>query len=164
MWLPFEIHPETPKEGVLLVDYFPGMDTAEFFKRLDGRGREMNIRFGAQTRLSNSRMAMEAGEFARDHGHYEVYHEEVFKAFFTDGRDIGNRDVILEAAGKAGLDRDKLIKALDSGLYLPRLEETTRKARENVITSAPTFVIEGYGSIVGAQPLETFRQALAQCA
>lgn len=120
----------------------------------------MNIRFGPQTRLSNSRKAMEAGEFARDHGAYDTYHEAMFKAFFTDCKDIGQRDVILDIAGTSGLDTDKLTIALDTSLYLPRLEETTQKARNNFINAAPTFVVKGYGSITGAQPLEAFREIL----
>lgn len=156
-WLPYEIHPETPREGVLLKDCFPGMDTAAFFERLNGRGKEMGIKFGPQTRLSNSRMAMEAGEFARDHDKYDSFHEAMFKAFFTDCKDIGNRNVILDVAHESGLDTNKLITAIESGIYRSRLEETTRKARENFINAAPTFIIEGYGTLTGAQPMETFR-------
>lgn len=148
----------------MLTDYFKGMNTAEFFERLDARGREMNIRFGPQTRMSNSRLAMEAGEFAKANGTHDAFHEAVFKAFFTDCKDIGSRDVILDVAKQSGLDTEKLDTALDTGLYLPRLEETTRMARANFINSAPTFVIDGYETIVGAQPMETFRQALAKCA
>lgn len=161
-WLPYEIHPDTPQEGVLWVDYFPGMNPEAFFRQLDGRGKKMGIRFGPQPLMSNSREALEGGEFAKEHGRYEEYHEAVFRAFFTDCKDIGNREVILDLARSVGLDAEELNAALEAKIYLPRLKETTRMARNSSISAAPTFLIEGYGSIVGAQPIETFRAALRQ--
>ena len=159
-WLPFEIHPDTPPEGVPWKDYFPGMDPEAFFRQLDARGRKMGVRFGPQPLMSNSRMAMQGGEFAKEHGSYGAYHEAVFRAFFTDGRDIGDQKVILDLAKGVGLDAAELRAALEDGTYLPRLQETTRMAKSNGFSAAPTFVIEGYGSISGAQPFDTFRTIL----
>jgi len=119
------------------------------------------VRFGAQTLLSNSRQALEAGEFAKEHGGYHEFHDAMFKAYFTDLKDIGRREVVFDAAREAGLDGRDLNAALDAGTYLPRLAETTRLARENQVKAAPTFFIEGGGKITGAQPLETFRKAFA---
>jgi hypothetical protein len=76
-WLPFEIHPDTPPEGVLWKDYFAGMDPEAFFRQLDERGRKMGVRFGPQPFMSNSRKAMQGGEFAKEHGKYDAYHEPV---------------------------------------------------------------------------------------
>jgi predicted DsbA family dithiol-disulfide isomerase len=59
-----------------------------------------------------------------------------------------------------GLDAVALRAALEQGLYLPRLQEIIRQARTNGFTAAPTFVIEGYGPISGAQPTDTFRAIL----
>ena len=159
-WLPFEIHPDTPAEGVLWKDYFPGMNPEAFFRQLDERGKKMGVRFGPQPLMSNSRMAMQGGEFAKDHGKYDAYHEAVFRTFFTDCKDIGDRSVILETARGIGLDAAALDTALVGNTYLPRLQATTEAANANGFSAAPTFVIDGYGSISGAQPLEQFRKIL----
>jgi predicted DsbA family dithiol-disulfide isomerase len=156
-WLPFEIHPDTPQNGVLLKDYFPGMNPESFFQQLDERGRKMGVRFGSQQLLSNSREALEAGEFAKQHDRHSAYHEGVFRAFFTQCKDIGRREILLEVAGNAGLDAGELASILDAKRYLPRLEETARAARSLGIRSVPTFVIEGYGAVAGAQPFDSFR-------
>jgi predicted DsbA family dithiol-disulfide isomerase len=161
-WLPFEIHPETPRQGVLLKDCFPGMDTEAFFHKLDARGRKMGVRFGPQALLSNSREALEAGEFAKQQDRHDAYHEGVFRAFFTDCRDIGDRTVLLQVAESAGLDTGELNAILDEKRYLPRLEETTRAARSMGIGSVPAFVIDGYGIVTGAQPFDTFRGILGR--
>ena len=133
------------------------MDAEAFFRELDGRGKKMGVRFGPQTRMSNSNLAMQAGEFAKDHGAYDAYHEAVFHAFFTDCQDIGDRALILAIAEDVGLDGKALNTAIERGRYLARLEETSRKAKASGITAVPTFVIEGYGMISGAQPYERFR-------
>ncbi len=159
-WRPFEIHPDTPRQGVRWADYFPGMNPKAFFRQLDGRGRTMGLRFGPQPLMSNSREALQAGEFAKAHGRYDAYHEAVFRAYFTDCRDIGDRKVILELAREVGLDARQLETALDARTFKPRLDETTRIARAQGISAAPTFLIEGVETISGAQPIETFRAAL----
>ncbi len=159
-WLPFEIHPNTPPEGILWKDYFPGMNPEAFFRQLDERGKKMGVRFGSQPLMSNSNLAMQGGEFAKEHGKYDAYHEAIFRAFFTDCKDIGNRSVILELSEDVGLDAVALDSAFESNIYLPRLQATTRKAKANGFSAAPTFVIDGYGSISGAQPIDTFRTIL----
>lgn len=162
--MPYEIHPDTPPQGVLWNEYFQGMDHVTFFQELDKRGKELGVRFGPQPLMSNSRQALEAGEFAKGHGKYHDFHEGVFKAFFTDCKDIGERSVLLEIATSVGLDAQALNAALDAGTYLDRLKETTQSAGQNWVRAAPTFLIEGYGPLTGAQPLETFRKALSELA
>lgn len=136
------------------------MNPEAFFRQLDERGKKMGVRFGPQPLMSNSREAMEGGEFAKEHGKYDAYHEAVFRAFFTEGRDIGDRAVILEIAEDVGLDAVALNVALERDIYHPRLQTTTRRAKANGFSAAPTFVIDGYGSISGAQPIDTFRTIL----
>ena len=159
-WLPFEIHPDTPPEGVLWKNYFPGMNPEAFFQQLDERGKKMGIRFGPQALMSNSSIAMQGGEFAKEYGKYDPYHEAVFRAFFTDCKDIGNPSVILDIAKGVGLDAVALSAALEEGIYMPRLQDASSMAKMNGFSAAPTFVIEGYGSISGAQPIDTFRMIL----
>ncbi len=136
------------------------MNPEAFFRQLDQRGRKMGVRFGPQPLMSNSRMAMQGGEFAKEHGKYEAYHEAVFRAFFTDCRDIGDQAVILDLANDVGLDAVALRAALENGVYMPRLQEASRKAKMNGFSAAPTFVIEGYGAVSGAQPIDSFRTIL----
>ena len=140
-------------------DYFPGMDPMAFWHQLNPRAHSMGLKFGPQPLMSNSSKAMQAGEFAKANGNYEAYHGAVFKAFFTDCRDIGDTRVILDIARSVNLDTQRLTQAVDAKEFKPMLEETTRAARAAMITSAPTFVIQGYGTITGAEPIENFRAA-----
>ncbi len=136
------------------------MNPEAFFRRLNERGKKMGLRFGPQPLMSNSRLAMQGGEFAKDHGNYDLYHEAVFRAFFTDCRDIGDLAVILDLANGVGLDGVALREALADNIYMPRLQAASGEAKTNGFSAAPTFVIEGYGPVSGAQPIEHFRTIL----
>jgi predicted DsbA family dithiol-disulfide isomerase len=156
----FEIHPETPPEGVPLAVRLPDVDWDGMYENLRRTGSQYRIAFGNVTLLSNSRLAMEASEFARDHGKYDLFSEKVFHAYFTEARDIGRKDVVMKVAGAAGLDVDALQKALIQGRYAHRLREAIEEGQRYNITGVPAFIINRKYKIVGAQPLEVFRDTL----
>jgi predicted DsbA family dithiol-disulfide isomerase len=159
-WLPFEIHPETPQEGILLSDYVPDMNPKEFFQKLDVRGKDMGIRFNHQKLMSNSRKALEGGEFAREQDRFKAYHQAVFQAYFIDCQDIGRSQVLLQIAQSSGLDTKSFAEALATGRYSSQIEKATQMARDQGIQAAPTFLIQGYGILTGAQPFDRFQNAL----
>ena len=88
------------------------------------------------------------------------HNEEVFKAYFSDLRDIGSRDVILELGKECGLDAEDLARALDENRYVERLRAVTQEARSQGINSAPTFIIDHKYMIAGMQSEGQFRQLL----
>ena len=93
-WLGFEIHPETPPEGMPLMKMFPRADVESMTKRLNSMGAPFGLNFRKIVNISNSRLSLEAGEFAREQGRFEQFHHAVFQAYFSQGRDIGNIDVL----------------------------------------------------------------------
>lgn len=141
---------------------FPGMDMQTMVNQLNTRGNDFGITFRPWKLLSNSRQALEAGEFAKEHGAHNAMHEALFRSYFTEGRDIGQREVILDAARNAGLDVKALNEALEKQVYLPRLNEISRQLKAKGITAAPTFEIAAEKRIVGAMPMETFRVVLRE--
>ncbi|WP_081434606.1 DsbA family oxidoreductase [Maridesulfovibrio salexigens] len=161
-WLPYEIHPDTPAGGVRLDEYFPGMNTALFFEEINQRAKRYELFFGPQEVMSNSRLALMGGEFAKEHGRYHQYHEAVFKAFFTECQNIGDMAVLLDAARESGLDESAFKEALGQGVYLAKLEETTQLARDKWVNAAPTFIIEGHGNVTGASSMDSFREIFAK--
>jgi len=130
------------------------------YRNLRKSGDRLGIQFGNVQLLSNARMALAAGEFARDCGKFDAYHEAIFHSYFTKARDIGLWETVREAAQAAGLNTVELKKALDEDSYLQRLSAVTDEAHRSGISSAPTFIINNQYRIVGAQPVETFRDTL----
>jgi len=103
-----------------------------------------------------------ASEFARDKGQYHSFHENIFYAYFTEGLDIGNLDVIADVAEKSGLDKKAILRAVKDGRYASRLGDARREGQLIGLTGVPTFIINNKHKIVGAQPVETFLDFLVK--
>jgi predicted DsbA family dithiol-disulfide isomerase len=143
-----------------MSELFPGVDMTERYAGFNRAGAPFGIAFNARTRLSNSRLALEASEFARDAGQYHSFHVRVFHAYFTENLDIGDTAVIMDLASKEGLDGDELAAALRDGQYGPRLDRAMEDAQRYRVTAIPTFVVDGAMTLVGAQSLDVFRKQL----
>ena len=161
-WLSFELHPETPPEGMPYAKRFPGADVEKMYENIRRRGDEFGIKFGPRLLLSNSRMSLEASEYARDMGKYELFHERMFYTYFTESKDIGSLDVLTESARACGLDTDELLKALKERRYADRLEESKKEAGKIHLTGVPTFIINGETKVVGAQQITVFKDLFRQ--
>jgi predicted DsbA family dithiol-disulfide isomerase len=159
-WLPFEIHPETPPEGIPLIKMFPRADVDGMTKRLNSMGAPFGLTFQKIVNISNSRLSLEAGEFAKEQGRFDEFHHAVFETYFSQRKDIGGM-VILEQIGKgSGLDTAALRSALEAGKYRKQLVKVKEAAAGLSVTAAPTFIINNADRIVGAQPIEVFRERL----
>ena len=159
-WVSYELHPETPPTGMLLSERFKGHDLSSFYEQLRARGLEVGIVFSNLKLLSNSRLALMASEFARDQGMYHSFHENMFHAYFTECLDIGNMDVIAAVAGKSGLDEKETRSAVLDGRYNSRLGNARKEGQLLGLTGIPLFIVENKYRIVGAQPIEVFRNLL----
>ena len=126
------------------------------FDNLRQRGMEFGIVFGNLSLLSNSRLSLEASEYARDMGKYEQFHERIFHAYFTEAIDIGSVNNLCDAAAKCGLDPDDIRGALTDHRYQHRLDEARKEAQKINLTGVPTFIISDKHKIVGVQPLSVF--------
>ncbi len=159
-WLGFEIHPDTPQEGMPLSTMFPQLDAQNMFRHLRDMAAPYGITFADISRISNSRMSLEASEFAKEQGLFDQFHRALFQAYFSQGMDIGNLEVLTQIGHESGLDRDSLAQSLQTGKYLPRIENMRKKADSLGVTAAPTFIIEDRDRIVGAQSIDIFRKKL----
>ena len=114
-----------------------------------------------------SRNALEAAEFARAAGHFDQMHTALFRAFFEEGRDLGDLNVLLETGASAGLDRAALRRALEEGRYTEKVLDDERLAQHLGITAVPTLLVGWPDAppdesimISGAQPYELVRRVV----
>ena len=159
-WVPYEIHPETPLDGVLLSEAFKHMDRDAMFTGLNRSGKPYGIHFNKIERLSNSRAALEISELARDKGVYDQIHTRLFRAYFQDGKNIGDHDVLCDIGEKAGLDRHEITEVLNNGLYKDRLDSALLEVKERGISAVPTFIFSDNQTLTGAQPITMFKYIL----
>lgn len=101
-------------------------------------------------------------ELARAEGRYTEIHQALFAAYWSEGRDIGDLDVLVDIAAAAGLDADKAREVLECGAYADDVCESTITAHRLGVTGVPAWVVDDKLLIPGAQPHEVFDQVLAQ--
>jgi predicted DsbA family dithiol-disulfide isomerase len=94
----------------------------------------------ARSFLANSRPAHEASEFAREGGRFEPFHRAVFRAYFEEGENIGDVDVLCRLADACGLDGAALREALAGGRYAHDVDEKVAWARQRGVAGVPTFI------------------------
>ena len=123
-------------------------------------GAPYGIHFNPIEVVANSRLALEASEFARDQGKFEEAHSRLFRAYFQEGENIGEINTLLRLLGEIGLNMHQLRDALDNHVYASRLQQGGVKSREYGVTAVPTFIVNGKERIVGAQPFEVFQRCL----
>ena len=97
---------------------------------------------------------------AKATGHQIALKERLLQAYFIDGIDIGDPDVLVRCAGEVGLDPVRASAFLDSDEGLAEVRRELQTAAELEITAVPTFVFDGKWMVPGAQDPETFAQVL----
>ena len=113
-------------------------------------------------KIPNSRGALMLGELARDRGVLDQLHPRLFEAYWAQGRDIGDRAVLVELGTSVGLDEAEIIDVVQDQRYLDRVEAQTRAVIEMGAGGVPAWVIDRKLLVPGAQPHEVFERAMEQ--
>ena len=157
-WLPFDLHPEYPPEGIprsaLVERYGSGIE-----ERTRAAIEAAGFPYDPPPTIPSSRKALAVSELARDRGVHGAVHERLMRAYWSDRRDIGDETTLLELVGEAGLDREEARAAAEDRDYLARVEASTREANRHGINAIPAFVLDRRLLVVGAHPHETFEHA-----
>ena len=161
-WVSYEIHPERPPAGESAEKRFGRERYNSMMTALRSRGKDLGIEFCERPILANSRLAIEAAEYAREKGKLPEFGEKMFNAYFSQGLNIGELENVLNVASDAGLDRDEVRSALENGKYAPPRMQAAEAAGRLGIDSVPTFIINDRHRLVGAQPIEVFRSLFEQ--
>lgn len=167
-WLPYELNPDMPPEGMERASYreqkFGAARAAQFDAQLTALGQEEGVPFAfeRQARTPNTRRAHQLIAFAASEGKADAVVEGLFKAYFEDGRDIGSEETLSEVAAEAGLDRGVALAAIrDEGLraYVADLEG---QAASLGIQGVPFFIVDQSWALSGAQPAEQWIAAIRE--
>ena len=166
-WRPFQLNPTMPKSGMDRRTYleakFGGAEARrEIEERLAKAGVADGIMF-AFDRMARTPNTFEAHRlmwFAQQHKKQDDLAEGLFHAYFSEGRDIGDGQTLVDIAAEIGLDRDatRQFLASDQGVEVVREEEATGHGLG--IQGVPYFVLNGTYAISGAQSPDIFVSAL----
>ena len=169
-WLPFELNPFMPLEGMDRRTYrsrkfgsWERSQTMDAQTVLSGKGDGAIFDYGAIERTPNTFLAHRVSWLAQREGKQRAFVEATLKGYFTQCRDIGSKDVLAEIAGEVGLDRNAVAAFLgyDEGVESVRALE--RAARERAVQGVPHFDIGGI-VVIGAQRADIIRRAIIEAA
>jgi predicted DsbA family dithiol-disulfide isomerase len=171
-WLPFQLNPTMPKDGISRRDYrIKKFGSWERSLELDaqvaaaGKAEGIDFAFDRMERTPNTMDAHRLVWLADKQGVQDAVVEALFKAYFTEGRDISNRDVLIDVVAEAGLDRSQAESVLNSSDGTEAIKEADELSRRHQVGGVPFFIINGEVTLSGAQRpdafLEAFKQAFA---
>jgi predicted DsbA family dithiol-disulfide isomerase len=166
-WNPFQLNPDMPKEGRDRIAYrAQKFGSAERARELDERvaGAAANVglslRQDLMLRTPNTLDAHRLIWLAGREGMQDAVMEAVFAAYFTLGRDIGDREVLADCAAEGGMDRAAVADFLAGEVAAQEMLAADRAAREAGVNGVPSFFLDGYGLYSGAMPAEAMAEAL----
>jgi len=154
-WVYFPLHPDTPSEGLSLKDLFRGrgLDLDAMHARMKGLMEAEQLPYNRRTHTYNSRLAQELAKWADSKPGFEKIHDALYKAYFVEGRNLADQEVLLEIAQSVGLPVEEARSVLENRTFKDAVDADWQKARRYGITGVPAFVAGG-SKVVGAQPYE----------
>lgn len=162
-WKPFEIHPEVPAEGMPVEDlHYTPEQWERMMEHLRAQAAREGLEMGNRPKVSNTHRALRAGSWVQAEvpDRFHAFHHAIFRAYFAEGRDLGDPEVIRSVAEAVGIDVDRMEADLEEGAFEDAVRGTGEEARRLGITGTPTFVFGERYAAVGAQPVERLRQAV----
>ncbi|MCR9134466.1 MAG: DsbA family oxidoreductase [Alphaproteobacteria bacterium] len=172
-WRPFQLDSTLPKEGkdrqLYLSEKFGGTDRArEFYGTIAEAGRAENIPFDFDA-IAVSPNTLDAHRLIRwsameAPGVQDRLVEALFRAYFVQGKHIGDNAVLLEAAEEAGMDRAVAETLLQGDADRTEVETEIETARKMGVTGVPCFILDNKYAVMGAQPAEVLANAIREVA
>ncbi|WP_050528709.1 DsbA family oxidoreductase [Pseudorhodobacter aquimaris] len=170
-WHPFQLNPEMPAGGMDRRDYletkFGGKQQAvEVYARIAEAAEDAGIAidFAAIMRTPNTMDAHRLIHWAGLEGRQAAAVASLFRAYFKEGRDIGDRNVLVEIATSIGMNAEGTMRLLESDADRDDLMARDMDARQKGLTGVPAFLVAQQYVMSGAQPVETWQQVIDELA
>jgi predicted DsbA family dithiol-disulfide isomerase len=170
IWHSFQLDPSISFEAdrtmvQYLVDY-KGYDPEDVKEMTAGivassvrEGLEMNF---DKVKPANTLDAHRLLHMALMTGLQDEAEERLFRAYFTEGENIQDRLTLIRLGEEIGLQREQLIKLLESDLYLDEVKRDFHEARQIGVRGVPFFLIDEKYTVAGAQDSSYFLKALTK--
>jgi len=167
-WHSFELDPHlTTDKGVNVYDYLARRKninretSVNIHKHVTEMAREVGLDYQFDISVvANSFDAHRLIQFAKQSGLAEAAEERLFRAYFTEGKDISDHLTLIILGDEIGLDRKLVKQMLDSDAFGDEVRYEQKQAHDIGINGVPFFIINDRYAVSGAQPAEIFLQAL----
>ncbi len=160
-WTHFPLHPDTPDSGILLEELFRerGYDIQSMKQHMSALMTEENLAYGNRSHTYNSRLAQELAKWGESFPEGEALNLKLFEAYFAEGRNLAEPEVLLDVAKVAGLPLETAEEVIRQRSFRDAVDTDWKRAHELGVTGVPTFV-SGNRGLVGAQPYEAMVQLI----
>jgi predicted DsbA family dithiol-disulfide isomerase len=167
---PFQLDPTAPTDSPTpakdaYAKKFGGPEKArEILDHVTSVAAQDNITFNMDIAVrANTFLAHRLLSYAIKHHDAEsqiMVKEFIMDAYFTNGQNIGDMDVLADCAESAGISREEAIAFLASDALVDEVRAEIAEASEFGVTAVPTFIINGQWSVPGAQDVEMFERII----
>lgn len=168
-WLPFQLNPTMPKEGISRREYrTKKFGSWERSQELDARviavGKDDGIQF-AFDRIERTPNTLDTHRviwLADKEGVQDAVVEALFRAYFIEGQDISNPQVLIDVAAGTGLDRQRAEAVRNGNEGMEAIQEAGAFSQRHRVDGVPFFIVNGEITLSGAQHPDTFLEAFRQ--
>ena len=164
-WRPYQLDATIPDGGLDRRAYLErkfGARVSEIYGRVSEAGAAAGIPFAfeAIARSPNTLDAHRLIRWSHSAGAQDAVVERLFRDFFIEGKDIGDRAVLVDAARACGMDGDVVAKLLDSDADKEDVRGEIASAQDLGVTGVPFFILNGKFALPGAQPPDVLKRAI----
>ena len=166
-WLPFELNPDMPRQGMERREYrIRKFGSWERSRAMDAQlstlaaQEGLDFRYDLIARTPNTFDAHRLIALSRHNVGQDAVVESLFRAYFGEGRDIGDSGVLADVAASVGMERANVLAFLASDEGAPEVRHNEDAARRAGISGVPAFILDGRPLLVGAHPAEVIASAL----
>ncbi|EPX80329.1 DsbA family oxidoreductase [Litoreibacter arenae] len=168
-WHPFQLNPTMPEGGMDRREYlehkFGGKEGAvRVYAQIAeaGEAAGLEIDFSAIQRTPNTINAHRLIHWAGLEGRQTAIVSKLFRAYFKEGRDIGDIEVLLDVAEAAEMDREMVARLMATDQDIDDIRARDANARERGVTGVPTFVVANQHVLPGAQQPELWANVIEE--
>jgi predicted DsbA family dithiol-disulfide isomerase len=167
-WHPFQLNPDMPAEGVDKHDYLAAKFGEDRLVQMHLRLKEASRAAGAEIdpdtprRMPNTLDAHRLIHWAGLEGRQTAVVSAVMRAYWREGRDIGNAGVLADIAAAAGMDRAVTARLLASDADADDIRARDADARAKGVSAVPTFLIAQQYVVSGAQPPDVWSRVIEE--
>ena len=165
-WLPFQLNPDLPEEGISRQAYIERKwgPAGNKYERVSAVGREVGIDFAfndikVQPNTVNAHRLMLYGA---KHGREDEVAESLFAGYFKEGANLTDRKTLADIGERAGLERDLLEDYLDSDEDKDKILRGDLEARQSGVSGVPFFIFNRKVAVSGAHEPETLLKAMLE--
>ncbi len=169
LWRPYQLYPTLPPEGIDRLAFLRARfgeeakpDHVPERINVEAQTVGLSFDFAAIKTTPNTFQAHRLMDFADESGRQHALAEVLFRYYFCEGKNVGDNEVLLDAAAEVGLERVAVEGFLENSTGSEDVREQLARAREIGVTGVPCFILAETFAVPGAQPADVLTQFITR--